>query len=196
MIRPDINIKDVNSVHEFSCIPRSLFASDGSMLPYMYMDKSKLFHILRALYKEQDQNAQDQEDGSVLITDACPRASRNESFKTCLDLSAAFMASMTKSISGYITVHLFNTTQQHHQNKQQESVIRVVQAGHHIHVNTVHQSECIWRCSSVNPKQNIVWLNTFLKKHSCIRPIYSRWCNNQQDTRMSVTCVPAKRRQT
>ena len=79
-------------------------ASGGSMLPYM--DKSKLFHILKALYKEQDQNAQDQEDGSVLIIDACPRASRNESFKTCLELSAAFMASMTKSISRYITVHL------------------------------------------------------------------------------------------
>ena len=50
----------------------------------------------------------------LIIIDACPRASRNESFKTCLDLSAAFMASMTKSISGYITVHLvfdqFNTT--------------------------------------------------------------------------------------
>ena len=50
MIRPDINIEDVISVHEFACIPRSIFASDGSMLPYM--DKSKLLHILRALYKE------------------------------------------------------------------------------------------------------------------------------------------------
>ena len=28
MIRPDINIGDVISVHEFSCIPRSLFAFD------------------------------------------------------------------------------------------------------------------------------------------------------------------------
>ena len=50
----------------------------------------------------------------LIIIDACPRASMNESFKTCLDLSAAFMASMTKSISRYITVHLvfdqFNTT--------------------------------------------------------------------------------------
>ena len=70
------------------------------------MDKNKLFHIRRALHKEQDQNAQDQEGGSVLIIDACPRASRNESFKTCLELSAAFMASMTKFISRYITVHL------------------------------------------------------------------------------------------
>ena len=104
MIRPDINIEDVISVHEFSCIPRSLFASAESMLPYM--DKSKLFHILRALYKEQDQNAKDQEDGSVIIIDACPRTSRNESFKTCLELSAAFMASMTKYISRYNTVHL------------------------------------------------------------------------------------------
>ena len=73
MIRPDINIEDVISVHDLSCIPRSLFASAGSMLPYM--NKSKLFHILRALYKKQD--AQDQEDGSVLIIDAWPRASRN-----------------------------------------------------------------------------------------------------------------------
>ena len=100
------------TVHEFSCIPRSLSASDGSMLPYM--DKIKLFYIMRALYKEQDQNARDQEDGSVLIIGACPIASRNESFKTCLELSAAFMASMTKSISGYIIVHLvfdqYNTT--------------------------------------------------------------------------------------
>ena len=66
------------------------------------------------MYKEQDQNDQDQEDGSVLIIDACPRASRNESFKTCLELSAAFMASMTKSLSGYITIQLvfdqYNTT--------------------------------------------------------------------------------------
>ena len=86
MIRPDINIEDVISVHEFSCIPRSLFVSAGSMLPYM--DKNKLFHIMTALYKEQDPNAQDQEDDSVLIVDACPRANRNESFKTCLELSA------------------------------------------------------------------------------------------------------------
>ena len=56
------------------------------------------------MHKEQDQNAQDQEDGSVLIIDACPRASRNESFKTYLELSAA--SSMTKSISRYITAHL------------------------------------------------------------------------------------------
>ena len=63
-------------------------------------------NFLRALYKEQDQNAKDQENGSVLIIDACPRASRNESFKTCLEVSVAFMASMTKSISRYITVHL------------------------------------------------------------------------------------------
>ena len=35
---------------ELSCIPRSRFASHGSMLPYM--DKSKLLHILRALYRE------------------------------------------------------------------------------------------------------------------------------------------------
>ena len=42
----------------------------------------------------------------LIIIDPCPRASRNESFKTCLDLSAAFMASMTKSISRYITFHL------------------------------------------------------------------------------------------
>ena len=110
MFGSDINIEDVISVHEFSCIPRPLFA--GSMLPYM--DKSKLFSILRALYKEPDQNAQDQEDGSVLIIGACPRARSNESFKTCLELSAAFVASMTKSISRYITVHLvcdqYNTT--------------------------------------------------------------------------------------
>ena len=82
------------------------------MLPYM--DKSKLFHILRALNKEQDQNSQDQEDGSVLIIDACPRASRNESFKTCLELSAAFKVSMTNTMSRYFTVHLvfdqYNTT--------------------------------------------------------------------------------------
>ena len=100
------------------------FVSAGSMLPYM--DKNKLFHIMKALYKEQDPNAQDQEDGSVLIVDACPRANRNESFKTCLELSAVlWRASMAKSISRYITVHLVfdqcntttsltQTTREHH----------------------------------------------------------------------------------
>ena len=48
--RSDIKIEDEISVHELSCIPRSLFASDGSMLTSM--DKSKLSHILRDLYKE------------------------------------------------------------------------------------------------------------------------------------------------
>ena len=55
IIRPDINIEDVISVHMSSLVCLDLFASAGSMLPYM--DKSKLFHILRALYRGQDQNA-------------------------------------------------------------------------------------------------------------------------------------------
>ena len=73
---------------------------------YLIWTKANYFLFWELLYKEQDQNTQDQEDGSVLIIDACLRASRNESFKTCLELSAASMTSMTKSISRYITVHL------------------------------------------------------------------------------------------
>ena len=65
------------------------------------MDKSKLFHILRDLYKEQhDQNAQDQDDGSldamVLVQEL---AGMN-------DFSAAFMAILTRAIFRYTTVHL------------------------------------------------------------------------------------------
>ena len=168
------------------------------MLPYM--DKSKLFLILRALYKEQDQNAQDQEDCSVLIIDACPRASRNESFETCLELSAAVMASMTKFISRYITVHLvfdqYNTTT----SLQQTARERYKSTGS---TGTCRTS---YACEDSTPirmylkvflsESKLVSLYTFLKKHSiisqnsCSGPIYPRCViTNKTYTNVSHMCT-------
>ena len=165
MIRPDINLEDVISVHEVSCIPRSFFASNGSMLPHM--DKSKLFHILRAFYKEQYKNAQDQDDGSVLIIHAFPRASRNESFKTCLELSADFMASMTKTISRYITAHLvfdqYNTTTSLKQTTRERHKSSTDRTSY-----TCKYSTPIRMYLKVFPSESKNKKYTFFKKHSII----------------------------
>jgi hypothetical protein len=57
--RPDINVKEAIGHHEFSVVPRSLFAGDGSMLHCS--DKSALMKILEELPKQQEQNAENVE---------------------------------------------------------------------------------------------------------------------------------------
>ena len=46
-----MNMKDAIGLHEFSVVPRSLFAADGNM--FHYTNKSQLMSILEALPGDQ-----------------------------------------------------------------------------------------------------------------------------------------------
>ncbi len=48
--RPEINLKETIGQHEFTSLPRALFATTGDLLPCN--DKSKLMHILESLPKK------------------------------------------------------------------------------------------------------------------------------------------------
>ena len=60
----DINHKEAIGNHEFTVSPRTLFASDGTILPCL--DKSKLIHILNKLATadtpQEDQQPEDRMD--------------------------------------------------------------------------------------------------------------------------------------
>ena len=60
--RPDLDLKECIGKYEFGLIPRSLFASDGS-LPLAY-DKAKVLNHLEALIKDGEQVLQGGENGA------------------------------------------------------------------------------------------------------------------------------------
>ena len=51
--RPDLDLKECIGKYEFGLIPRSLFASDGSLL--LAYDKAKVLNHLEALIKDEEQ---------------------------------------------------------------------------------------------------------------------------------------------
>ncbi len=64
LTRSNRNIDQKNAIgnYEFTLTPRSLFATDGLMLPST--DKSKLIHILEKLGDEQTANSGSEDDST------------------------------------------------------------------------------------------------------------------------------------
>jgi len=57
--REGLDLQDRIGLYEFSCVPRSLFASDRSLLPCT--DKSKLVALLESLGTDETERAEDME---------------------------------------------------------------------------------------------------------------------------------------
>lgn len=58
--REGLNLQDLIGRYEFSCVPRSLFAADGSLLPCT--DKSKLMALLESLATAESEGSQDMDE--------------------------------------------------------------------------------------------------------------------------------------
>ncbi|KAK3754688.1 hypothetical protein QZH41_015388, partial [Actinostola sp. cb2023] len=68
--RPEINIKNAIGIHEFSVVPRSLFAADGTM--FHCSNKSVLMSILEKLPEKHSSNSANiQPDANVVLQPTC-----------------------------------------------------------------------------------------------------------------------------
>ena len=103
--RPEINMKDAIGLHEFSVVPRSLFAADGTM--FHCTNKSQLMFILEALPGDQPaETANTQEAGvdvqgrhrvRVDIVDGMAEVQslkKTDDVKNCLDLADHFVVKL------------------------------------------------------------------------------------------------------
>ena len=114
--RPDVDLQSALGVYEFSCIPRSLFSSDGSLLTCF--DKHKLMAILEAPTQEENgpqyfsaihQDDEDVElgqktliiDGMVIVQELS-----SLSVKTCKEFAQHFVRRVQYLAVQYQDVHV------------------------------------------------------------------------------------------
>ena len=114
--RPEINLEQAIGNFELSGVSRSLFASDGSLLPAT--DKSKLLHILEHLPAEKanddgtDVTMQQAAEvpNKTLIVDGMvivhQLAVKQYAIKNCSDLSREFITVLDSKLEIYDCVHL------------------------------------------------------------------------------------------
>jgi hypothetical protein len=129
--RPDINLKESLGTYEFSAVPRSMFALDGTQL--MCANKSKLMKILEDQVTNTDEMGEDITDTLQPITNQTPVTANHSSevnstkkmtvavldgmakvqalkkppsVKTCSDLANEFTKNLETTLSRYDEVHL------------------------------------------------------------------------------------------
>lgn len=99
--RPEINIKDAIGMHEFSIVPRSLFAADGTM--FHCINKSMLMSILEALPENQAEPASTQSSSAevnqlrVDIVDSMAEVQsfkKTDGIKDCAQLADHFTSKL------------------------------------------------------------------------------------------------------
>ena len=91
--RPDIDIKEAIGLYEFTVVPRSLFASDGTMMHCSC--KSTLMHILEKQSAESSASSIGSSDVKVAIVDGMAEVQsldKPDWIKTCKDLAEHFIA--------------------------------------------------------------------------------------------------------
>ena len=91
--RPDIDIKEAIGLYEFTVVPRSLFASDGTMMHCSC--KSTLMHILEKQSGESSTSSIGRSDVTVAIVDGMAEVQsldKPDWIKTCNDLAEHFIA--------------------------------------------------------------------------------------------------------
>jgi len=119
--REGLDLQDLIGRYEFSCVPRSLFAPDGSLLPCT--DKSKLIALLESLGTDEDdpnpmtlqtEGTDDPQpttletnekaiilDGMAVVNDlSCQK------IKTCLEIAQAFVRAIDSKSQNYPLVHV------------------------------------------------------------------------------------------
>ena len=106
--RPDIDMENAISEHEFSLIPWALSAPDSTLLPCI--DKSKLGHILKLLLNQpSDKPEKNDLHDKVLIIDAMliiHELDGRKDIQSCSELSQAFIHRIDKLMKGYSAVHI------------------------------------------------------------------------------------------
>lgn len=91
--RPDIDIKEAIGLYELTVVPRSLFASDGTMMHCSC--KSTLMHILEKQIGESSTSYIGSSDVTVAIVDGMAEVQsldKPDWIKTCKDLAEHFTA--------------------------------------------------------------------------------------------------------
>ena len=94
--RPDIDIKEVIGLYEFTVIPRCLFASDGTMMHCSC--KSTLMHILEKQSGESSMSSIGSSDVTVAILDSMAEVQlldKPDWIKACKDISSPVFSSNT-----------------------------------------------------------------------------------------------------
>ena len=122
--RPEVNLKEAIGQHEFTSLPRALFAIDGTLLPGT--DKSKLMGILEELPNQKTTEADHQpeivpEDGEQAedIAEVLPKKvtiidgmavvqamGKPPSIKTCAQWADHFTAVLESKAKDYDEIHL------------------------------------------------------------------------------------------
>ena len=81
--RPDLDLKKYIGKYEFGLIPRSLFASDGSLL--LAYDKAKVFNHLEALIKDGERVLQGGENGAPVEGRSLAAELQNTEIEGCIE---------------------------------------------------------------------------------------------------------------
>ena len=105
--RPEINLQDAIGVHEFSVVPRSLFASDGSLL-FTY-GKSELMHILEGMDCDEREEVDEQCSNKVAVVDGMAEVQClqiEKGMKTFSHLAQTFVAKINVKYGNYGETHV------------------------------------------------------------------------------------------
>ena len=107
--RPEIDLQECISMHEFSVVPRSLFAADGSLLHCSM--KSQLMKLLESASTIEPNSDIDvtSVEKKVAIVDGMAEVQclyKPTTIKTCKDLSQHFVTQFNEKYKAYDEVHL------------------------------------------------------------------------------------------
>ena len=108
--REELDLQDLIGHYEFSCVPRSLFASDGSLLPCT--DKSKLMALLESLGTDETEHSdenmeQDQQTGDPQIENSDNPSQMTSDKRDTVDPQSTRLGTSEKAIilDGMAVVH-------------------------------------------------------------------------------------------
>ena len=110
--RPEINLAFYIGNFEFSAVPRSLFARDGSM--HLLSDKSVVIHEIEKMAenKELEKAASSTNNEGVIIFDgmAIQKIKKTGNLKTCSDFAKVFIDILINESRGYKQIRLIFAT--------------------------------------------------------------------------------------
>lgn len=105
--RPELDLKECIGTYEFGVLPRSLFASDGSLL--LAYDKASILHHLEKLSSNPQMSHTDVETNQppayrVVIIDGMAvvnSVTKTDQMKTCQDFADSFLATICNIAENY-----------------------------------------------------------------------------------------------
>ena len=117
--RPEINLAFYIGNFEFSAVPRSLFARDGSM--HVSSDKSVVIHEIEKMAenKELEKEASSTNNEGVIIFDGMAIVQKTGNLKTCSDFAKVFIDILINESRGYKQIRLIFDRYMKHSLKEQ-----------------------------------------------------------------------------